>query len=191
MPPQLSQLKATSTNIAAKGGNADPALISSWSQPSGCCKPGHLRGFLSKQEMVAGGGKQTPNPQCRSMHAELGGALGSPSPPPHRSLPKHLVLAAPLSTGQPNPGVSCPGWLQPWVQRGVRGVLPSPNTSTQLTGEGLSENAARTSWLPPSASGLQLGVCRAVSPVPSADCLILLPVSLQKSLSVVFFFFLI
>lgn len=94
--------------------------------------------------------------------------LGPPSPPPQYYIPEELLLAEPHFHKAPTPGI------------------PS---RPQLTGEALSRSAARTSWLPPSSAGLQLAICRAMSPAPSRDRLILLPVSLQKSLSVLFFFF--
>lgn len=76
----------------------------------------------------------------------------------------------------------------------------APNQPWMSTGAGVRLGIiARTSRLPPCTSGPQLGVCRAVSPVPPPGvCLILLLlcVSLQQSVRVVvgllffaFFFF--
>lgn len=109
----------------------------------------------------------SPQPHNRGAGTDNITVLGPPSSPPQYYIPEELLLAEPHFHKAPTPGI------------------PS---RPQLTGEALSRSAARTSWLPPSSAGLQLAICRAMSPAPSRDRLILLPVSLQKSLSVLFFF---
>jgi len=129
--------------------------------------------------------------------AELHGAWGSPSTPDAPQGPGPCCYPFPWgweSQGSPlAPGISqtapilgevgCPqGGFDPLKLQHGRAYA-----SSKLTWDRVRGKTAQTSWLPLSTSGLQLGVCRAVSPVPSGNCLILLSVSLQKSVCVFFF----
>lgn len=156
MPPQLSQLKATSTNLAAKGGNADPALISSWSQPSGCCQPGHLRGFLSKQEMVAGGESKPQIPHVGVGTLNLAVPWGPHRPHPTAPSPSTWSLLLPFPHDDQTQRSPALGGCSPGCRGGSVGSSPAPAPAPNSPGRDSAGmlHGHLGSLLPPRVSNL-------------------------------------
>lgn len=165
------------------------------SQSLGSHRAARLQGMSARQEIEAGGTPCKPQPQqsrTSTPDPSAGPVLGGVPTTPHCCSPGTWSLLLPLPEGSKRRGSPpAAGSAAAAPVLGVPSVAVSPQatTSSKLTGAGIREGIARTSWLPPSTSGPQLGVCRAVSPVPPGVCLILLLcVSLQKSVCVVVFF---
>lgn len=194
MLPHSSQLSAESTSLIIKGGfkpcpDFQPVPIIGeppcWPSPgdfgkAGDCFWGTHNASTQPYHVVA----SKPDPS-----AELHNAGGPDCPP--LMLPRNPVLVATsfLRAGKAGGSPLSTGYLSAPI-RGAAGCPQSgcASASDKLTRDQVRGKIAQTSWLPLSATGLQLDICRAVSPVPSGDCLILLSVSLQKSLSVGFFY---